>query len=108
MRILAAAAVAAAALTLTGCPNPNAIGVQTYGSILATTKDANSGQLLAGVIVSAGSIYSCTTHPDGTCPLPQIPVGKWTVVANTAGLHGSVDVTVTENQQTSAVILMYP
>ena len=108
MRMFTVAAVAAAALALTGCPNPNAIGVQTYGSIQATTKDANSGQPLAGVLVSAGSNFTCQTHADGTCTLTQIPVGKWTVVASTAGLHGSVDVTVTENVQTSALILMYP
>jgi len=108
MRLLGGLAVAMAALALAGCPNPNDIGVQTYGSIAVKAVDATSGQPVAGALVSTGSTYTCNTGADGTCPLPKVPIGKWTVNAATAGLHGSADVTVTENTQTSVTIQMSP
>jgi hypothetical protein len=107
MRLLGGLAVAVAALALAGCPNPNDIGVQIYGSILAKTVDATTGQPVVGALVSAGT-FTCNTVADGTCPLNKVPVGKWTVSANTAGLRGSADVTVTENTQTSVTIQMSP
>jgi hypothetical protein len=108
MRLLGGLAVAVAALALLGCPNPNDIGVQIYGSILTKTVDGTSGQPLAGVLVNAGSNNTCTTGADGTCTLLKVPVGKWTVTAYIAGLHGSADVSVTENTQTSVTIQMSP
>jgi hypothetical protein len=108
MRLLPLLAVTFAALTLTGCPNPNAIGVQTYGSVSVKTVDG-SGQPVSGALVNAGSTYTCTTGSDGLCKTPlQLPVGKWTIVASTAGLRGSVDVTVAENAQSSVTIQMLP
>ncbi len=107
MRLLGGLVVAVAALALAGCPNPNDIGVQIYGTIAAKTVDATSGQPVAGVLVSTGG-YTCNTVADGTCSLYKIPVGKWTVYANIAGLRGSADVTVTENTQTSVTIQMSP
>jgi hypothetical protein len=108
MRFLAAAALAAAALTLTGCPNPNAIGVQTYGSIKVTATDGSSGKPVVGAIANAGSTITCQTHEDGTCVLISVPIGKWTVQVASPGLHGSADVTVTENSQATAVVSMNP
>lgn len=99
--------MAVAALALAGCPNPNDIGVQIYGSILAKTVDATSGQPVVGALVSTGG-YTCNTVADGTCTLNKIPVGKWTVNGFIAGLHGSADVTVTENTQSSVTIQMSP
>ena len=93
---------------LTGCPNPNAIGVQTYGTIAVKTVDATSGQPVAGALVSAGSNFTCRTASDGTCTLPQIPVGNWSVMARTAGLQGTANATVTENNTTSVTIQMSP
>jgi len=107
MRLLGGLAVAMAAFALTGCPNPNDIGVQTYGSIAVKTVDASSGQPVVGALVSTGT-YTCNTVADGTCQLPKVPIGKWTVNAATAGLRGSADVTVTENTQTSVTIQMSP
>ena len=108
MRLLPMFAVALAALALTGCPNPNAIGVQTYGTVLVKTVDGGSGHPVAGALVNAGSTYTCTTGSDGACTLTKLPVGKWTVLASAPGLHGSADVTVTENTQASVTIQMAP
>ena len=108
MRLFGGLAAVVAAVALAGCPNPNDIGVQVYGTILAKTVDATSGQPLAGVLVNAGSNYTCSTASDGSCTLQKVPVGKWTVTAFIAGLHGSADVTVTENVQTAVTIQMSP
>lgn len=109
MRFLAAAAVSAAALMMTGCPNPNAIGVQTYGSVTVKTVNSTTGKPVAGALVNAGSTYTCTTGADGACNAPlQLPVGKWTLIASAPGLSGSADVTVAENTQTPVTIPMAP
>jgi hypothetical protein len=108
MRFFPLLAVTFAALALTGCPNPNAIGVQTYGTVSVKTVDG-SGQPVAGALVNAGSTYTCTTGSDGSCKTPlQLPVGKWTIVASAAGLHGSADVTVSETVPASVTIQMMP
>lgn len=108
MRFAAALAMIVTALALAGCPNPNDIGVQTYGTVAVTVVDGSTGKPLSGVLVNAGSTVTCTTGADGKCttgPL-RLPVGKWTIQANGAGLTGSADVTVTENQQSTVTIQM--
>jgi hypothetical protein len=110
MRFLSAAAIAAASLALAGCPNPNNIGVQVYGSVVVTALNSDTGQPIAGADVSAGSNFTCTTGTNGMCPAPlQLPVGTWTINAFAPGLTGSVSgVKVTENQQTPVTIDMHP
>ena len=109
MRFLTAFAVVATALALAGCPNPNQIGVQITGTVAAKTVDANTGQPVAGVLVNAGSTYTCKSDANGNClPLLQLPVGKWTLTASAPGLHGSADVTVVQDTQTSVTIQMSP
>lgn len=108
MRLIIASLVTIAAVALAGCPNPNAIGVQDMGTIVATTVDGTSGQPIANVIVSAGSNFTCTTASNGVCTLPQVPVGAWTVMGNAAGLHGSATTTVTKNNTSNVTIQMNP
>ena len=107
MRFRAAAlAMIVSALTLAGCPNPNDIGVQTYGTVAVTVLDSNTGKPVAGALVSAGSNYTCNTGANGMCttgPM-QLPVGQWTIQAVAAGLRGSADVTVTANQQSAVTV----
>ena len=108
MRLLAGIAITMAALALAGCPNPNNIGVQTYGSVNVKVIDATTGKPVSGALVNAGSTVTCTTGADGTCanppgPIP-LPVGKWTIVASAPGLQGTADVTVTENTTVSVTI----
>jgi hypothetical protein len=109
MRMLTALIVAAAAIALAGCPNPNDIGVQTTGTLVVTTVDASTGQPISGVLVSAGSNYTCTTGTNGVCtPTLTLPVGQWTVQARAAGLQGSANVTITANTQSTVTIQMSP
>jgi hypothetical protein len=112
MRYTLLVAALAAALTLTGCPNPNAIGVQKYGTVTATTVLASNSQPVANalVVVNTGPNGQCYTHADGTCMLTNVPVGPQVVSASATGLNGppvSVNVT-TENQNYPVTILMYP
>ena len=104
MRLLGGVVAVVSAIALYGCPNPNNIGVQVYGSVAVTVVDANSGNPVAGALVNAGSTITCTTVANGTCTLEQVPVGKWPIVAHAAGLSGSADATVTANQQTSVTV----
>ena len=108
MRLITFAMTAAAAIALAGCPNPNDIGVQNYGSIKVTTTNAATGQPVPGSLVNAGSTNTCTTDSSGVCVLSNVPVGKWTVMASSPGLHGSADTTVTENNQSAVTIAMTP
>jgi hypothetical protein len=108
MRFPTAIAVTVMALALAGCPNPNDIGVQTYGTVAVTVIQASNGKPVAGALVNAGSTVTCTTGADGMCASPpgplKLPVGKWTIVASAPGLQGSADVTITENTQASVTI----
>jgi hypothetical protein len=112
MRHFVLAAVCLAALGLTGCPNPNAIGVQKFGTVAATVVLASNNQPVVGalVILNTGPTGNCTTTAGGTCTIVQVPVGPQSVYASAPGLNGpavSVNVT-TENQNYPVTILMYP
>ena len=105
MRKIFGIAALIAAIALGGCPNPNNIGVQNYGTVAVTVVDGTTGKPVSGALVSAGSTYTCTTGANGICASPlRLPVGNWTITAVTAGQKGSSDVTVVENQQISTTI----
>lgn len=105
MRKIFGIAALIAAIALGGCPNPNNIGVQNYGTVAVTVVDGTTGKPVSGALVSAGSTYTCTTGANGICANPlRLPVGNWTITAVTAGQKGSSDVTVVENQQISTTI----
>ncbi|MBV8082553.1 MAG: carboxypeptidase regulatory-like domain-containing protein [Candidatus Eremiobacteraeota bacterium] len=112
MRSTLLAAACLAALTLTGCPNPNAIGVQKFGTIAATVVLASNNTPVpnAEVIVNTTQNGQCTTHADGTCQVTQVPVGPQVVQAAATGLTGPpVSVNVAqENQIYPVTVLMYP
>ena len=107
VQLTALAAVLAAAL-LTGCPNPNAIGVQTTGSLTVTCVQASNGQPVSGALVSIGSTLVETTNGNGVATFNAVPTGTQNVVANAPGLTGSTTVTIVENQSKSATISMTP
>jgi hypothetical protein len=109
MRAFVVGLVAAgAAIALTGCPNPNAIGVQRTGSVAAHCQLAN-GQAVAGALVAVSSINTCTTGADGSCTLQQVPVGPQFVSAHAPGLDAAPqNVQVTEGNTTSVTLTMSP
>jgi hypothetical protein len=98
-----------ASLTLAACVNPNAIGVQKYGTITATTVMASNGQPVANALVIVNSTQQCTTHADGTCSIPMVPIGQQQVSAAAAGLTGPPQpVNVVEGQTINVTIQMSP
>lgn len=106
MRRLLGFAVALASIALFGCPNPNDIGVQNYGTVAVTVVDGTTGKPVSGALVIGNSTTTCQTGSNGMCtsgPM-KLPVGNWTISAQTAGEKGSSDVTIIENQQVSTTI----
>lgn len=110
MRFLLLGASCVAALALTGCPNPNAIGIQKYGTIAAQCLLASNNQPVSGALVTVNSTQQCRTQADGTCQIQMVPIGVQQVTAFAAGLQSASPVTVTviENQTVSAQIPMVP
>ena len=97
------------ALALAGCPNPNAIGVQKFGTISAYVVMASSGQPVAGAEVIVNSTQNCTSHPDGTCQVAQVPIGPQMVYAIAPGLQSPQQpVNVLENQVSQVTLQMSP
>lgn len=108
LRFAAIAAACSAAL-LSGCPNPNAIGVQQTGSIRALCVLASNNQPVSGALVVVNSTQNKTTGPDGVAQIDAVPVGPQNVTADAPGLHGGpVAVQVSENATAQVTIPMSP
>ena len=99
--VLAAAAV----VTLPGgCVDPNAIGVQEYGTILGRVVDQKSKQPIAGALVVVNSLVQGRTDGGGVFNIPKVPVGiqQITVNANGYTAYTSGDIKVRKNETTDA------
>jgi hypothetical protein len=108
-KIMVPIVAAAAVLSLWGCPNPNAIGVQQYGSVKATCIQASNGQPVSGAIVTVdGVTATTTTDASGTVTITNIAIGTHPIIAHAPGLDGSGTVTVIENQTVPKQVLMSP
>lgn len=111
-RVALAAATGIGAIILSGCPNPNAIGVQQYGTVQVTCLQASNRQPVAGADVGApgGSTQyqTQTTDASGHATLNQVVIGSQTIKADAPGLTGETTVTVIQDQTVSAQILMTP
>lgn len=104
-----AVATACCALLLSGCPNPNAIGVQQTGSIRASCVLATNGQPVVDALVAVNAIQNARSGADGVALLTGVPIGAQTVTADAPGLHGGpVPVQVTENNTSSVTVQMSP
>ena len=102
-------AVFAATLSLWGCPNPNSIGVQQFGSVKATCVQASNGQPVSGAIVTVdGVTATTTTDASGTVTITNIAIGTHPITAEAPGLHGQDTVTVIENQTVPKQVVMSP
>jgi hypothetical protein len=111
-RAAQACAAGLGALVLSGCPNPNAIGVQQYGTVQVTCLQASNRQPVAGAIVElpggSSQMVTQSTDASGNATLNQVVIGTHTAVADAPGLHGEATVTVVENQSVSVQVLMNP
>jgi hypothetical protein len=109
---LGAVAAAAACVTLTGCPNPNNIGVQTYGTVLATCVQASNNQPVQGAEVTiSGQTPNALTNAAGQLTVPMVPIGTdVTAYCRAPGLSGSAVIpqVYANPQQTTVTIPMTP
>ena len=108
-KIVVSVAAVASVLSLWGCPNPNAIGVQQYGSVKATCVQASNGQPVSGAIVTVDGVTAKpVTDSSGSVTIDNIVIGTHPIVADAPGLHGQDTVTVIENQTVPKQVLMSP
>ena len=109
-RVVPACAVVAAVLELWGCPNPNSIGVQQYGTVVVTCVQASNNQPVAGALVSIGGVTAQqTTDASGKVTLTQVEIGTHEVRANAPGLDGdNPSVTVVQDQTVQVTVHMSP
>lgn len=85
-----------------GCSNPNAVGVQQYGSIVGRILDATTNQPVANALVSVGSLFTATSDPSGAFTLSNIPIGHQGVTASSPGYYrNSVTAFVRQNETTN-------
>lgn len=68
-----------------GCSNPNAIGVQDYGSITGRVLDASNNRPVPNAIVAVGSLITGNVDSEGAFTLSQVPIGLQTVTASAPG-----------------------
>ena len=111
-RVWLVLAIGFAALGLWGCPNPNSIGIQSFGNVKVVCLQASNQQPVSGALVSGpggqtGDV-TATTDSSGTATLVNVVIGSHTITANTAGLQGSNTAVVVENGTANIQILMYP
>lgn len=87
-----------------GCGgNPNAIGVQQYGTVVGRVLDATNNQPVPNALVAVGSIYTGYSDPKGAFSLSQIPIGEQTLTASAPGYTlNSVQVTIHQGQTAEA------
>ncbi len=109
-RAALAAAVMCATFGLWGCPNPNAIGVQQYGTVVVTCVLASNNQPVAGVLVSIGGVTATQmTDASGKTTVSQVQIGTRSIDAHGAGLDGQpTTVTVIQDQTVTQTVLMVP
>ena len=85
-----------------GCSNPNAIGVQQYGTVVGRVLDATNNRPVGNALVSVGSIYTAYSDPSGAFSIPNIPIGPQEVTASAPGYErNSVRARVREKQVAS-------
>jgi hypothetical protein len=68
-----------AVVPLSGCVNPNAIGVQTYGTVTGVVVDARTQKPVPSALVSIGSLLSTHTDSNGGFVLANVPQGTQTL-----------------------------
>lgn len=111
-RATLALAAGLGALLLSGCPNPNDIGVQQYGTVVVTCLQASNRQPVAGAYVKAAGTATqqevVPTDGSGRATLTQVVIGSQPIHADAPGLSGDTTVTVIQDQTVSAQILMTP
>jgi TolB protein len=98
--VIAALAGVLLSLSLSGCANPNYIGIQNYGYIVGNVVDQTGKPISNAFVYATGTTQTAHTGPDGGFNIQNVAVGEQTVTAQAAGYQpqGSpVTVIVTQN-----------
>jgi hypothetical protein len=103
----AAAFLALGIAGLAGCANPNAIGVQVYGTVTVHCVKFSDGTPVPGPLVSVANI-SKYADGSGNLTLTNVPAGPETFTAAAPGLRGSQSVTIVEGANPDVTIQMQP
>ena len=108
-RFVAALAFAIAALT--GCIDPNLIGVQDYGTVYGNVVDV-AGKPIGGALVSAtGTSSTFRSDGDGSFRLPHVSIGTQTLGISAPG-YGQpatpVSIVVEKNVEQSVGNIVLP
>ena len=86
-----------------GCNNPNAGGVQDFGTIVGRVLDATNNRPIPNALVAVGALYTGYANPDGAFTLSGIPIGRQGLTASAPGYAStSVTVAVHKDQTTQA------
>lgn len=86
-----------------GCSNPNAVGVEQFGTVVGRVLDATTNQPVQNALVSVGSIYTAYSDPTGAFSIPHIPIGVQHLTASAAGYYPqTVRVRIKLDQNVSA------
>jgi Carboxypeptidase regulatory-like domain len=106
LRTLALAAAATLALP-GGCVDPNAIGVQEYGTILGRVVDGKTKQPVPNAFVIVNSLLQGRTDGGGVFSIPKVPVGiqQITVNANGYTAYTSDEIKVRKGETSDAGIV---
>lgn len=82
-----------------GCSNPNAGGVQQFGTVIGRVLDATNNRPVPGALISIGSLWTTYSDPAGAFTLTNIPAGNQRVTANAPGYDvNSIRARVKENK----------
>ena len=91
--------------SLTGCPNPNFIGVQDYGYIVGNVVDQNGKAIPNALVTATGTNGTARTGPNGQYSLQNVATGEQTVTASAPGYQpqsSPITVIVVQGQGVSA------
>jgi carboxypeptidase family protein len=86
-----------------GCSNPNAVGVQQYGTIVGRILDATNNRPVGNVLVSVGSIYTAYSDPTGAFTLSNIPIGHQQVTASAPGYERNSATAMVHDKATTSI-----
>ena len=108
--VLGVTGLGVACLFLWGCPNPNSIGVQTFGSVQVTCLQASNNQPIAGAIATISGSTGPSTNSRGQTVVPNVPIGtNVTAVCDAPGLSGTNTIpSIVEGSNNSVTISMSP
>ena len=96
---------AGAAVTLPGgCVDPNAIGVQQYGTIVGRVMDDKTKRPIANAFVIVNSLLQGRTDSTGVFSIPKVPEGIQHITVNATGYvaYTSDDIKVLKGQTVDA------